>query len=122
MVSTKKYTDKIPTEDQEQIALVKWLNFYHIPFYHIPNGGTRNLREGRKFKLMGVQSGVPDICIPEGRKGYFGMYIELKRSKGGIISENQSLWMEKLAKLNHFVCVAYGCQDAIKFIKGYYYD
>ena len=58
-----------PTEDEEQIALMKWAAVMSGRYpelrlmYHIPNGGARSKPEAARFKAMGVKKGVPDICI-----------------------------------------------------------
>src|SRR5690606_24999959 len=95
-LSTAKF--KPFTEVKEQIIAATWLDRQGIIWYHIPNGGYRNPIEAAKFKRMGVKSGVPDICIPMARKGYHGLYIELKRVSGGKLSTTQTEWRDKLLR------------------------
>ncbi len=109
----------IPKEDQEQIVAATWLTKNNIPFYHIPNGGKRNAMEGVKFKRMGVKAGVPDICIPLARKGYHGLYIELKRQKGGVLSESQAYWRDLLRRNGYDWFLAEGADELIKYVKDY---
>ena len=118
-MKTRKKKALVPSEDQEQMALVKWLNLFQIPFYHVTNK-SRNVIEGRKHKLMGVQSGIPDICIPVARKCYHSLYIELKRVQGGVVSDNQKEWISRLRELGCAVFIAYGCEEAIRVIKEYF--
>lgn len=118
MYQTKRKT-KVSTEAQEQIVIATWLAKNNILFYHIPNGGRRNLLEAIKFKRMGVQPGVPDVCIPLARKGYHGAYGELKRVKGGVVSEAQRYWLAELAKAGYYVFVAKGADEFINCIKNY---
>lgn len=76
----------IPSEDQEQAAIVKRLQALGLCFTHPPNGGARSKSEGAKFKRLGVVAGVPDLLIftrapnlPDAR----GVAIELKDRNGG---------------------------------------
>ena len=56
--------------------------------FHVPNGGNRDGREGRKFKGMGVFPGVADLLFIY--KGEF-MAIELK-TPTGTQSPKQKYW------------------------------
>lgn len=117
----RKVERKCPTEQQEQFKLVHWLRLQNILFYHIPNGGKRNIIEAAKFKRLGVSPGVPDIClpIPHDRKGHHGLYIELKTISGGVISDSQQEWIEKLTKNGYLAVICKGADEAIEVIKDY---
>ena len=117
--SNFKLKVQMPTEDQEQIVLATWLAKNNILFYHCPNGGSRNMIEAVKFKRMGVKAGVPDICIPIARKGHHGLYCELKRRSGGVITEQQAYWLEELKLQGYYVFVSKGADDAIIKVKNY---
>lgn len=110
----------LATEDQEQQVFVDWLNLERITFYHIPNGGYRNQREGGKFKRLGVQAGVPDICIPVPSQSYHGLYVELKRKKGGVVSPSQKSWICRLNALGYKAIIALGAADAIEMTQRYF--
>ncbi len=120
-IKPKKIKSKpaCPTEVHEQIVAATWLEKNNVTFYHIPNGGRRSLSEGVKFKRMGVKAGIPDLCIPLARKGYHGLYIELKRQRGGVISEAQQYWLSQLKKEGYDVYVAKGANDLISYVKNY---
>lgn len=109
----------IATEDQEQKALVQWLDAKRLLFYHIPNGGCRSGREASKFKLLGVKSGVPDLCIPIARGGFHALYIELKRKYGGKVSDSQMAWLDALRREGNLAEIAFGCDHAIEIITSY---
>jgi len=115
------YTKQIfsPTERQEQRALKDWLELNKIPFYIIPNGGSRHLIEAYQLKLDGVQAGVPDICIPV-KKGNFGsLYIEIKRRRGGRVTKEQKGWIDKLNENGQKAVVCYGWEEACLVILDY---
>jgi hypothetical protein len=109
----------IPTELQEHITCVEWLELKGILHFHIPNGGYRNQREGAKFKRMGVKAGIPDLCIPIARKGFHGLYIELKRARHGRESERQKFWIAELKKQGYDVFIAKGASQLIKYVEYY---
>lgn len=87
--------------------------------YHIPNGGKRGKAEAIRFKAEGVKSGVPDICLPVARLGYHGLYIELKRRKGGKVSEEQNEWIGALNGQGYAAVVCRGWESAKEFIMAY---
>ena len=109
----------VPTEDYEQTLLATWLAKQNIKFYAIPNGGQRNLYEAVKLKRMGLQPGIPDLCVPIPSGSYHGLYIELKRTKGGKISDAQKDWIAILSELGYFVSVAYGFEQAKEVVLHY---
>jgi hypothetical protein len=115
----KPLKSQVPTEEYEQIKAAVWLAKNNILFYHIPNGGRVGVIRGAKLKRMGVQSGVPDICIPVPRKGRHGLYIELKRQTGGVVSDNQRYWMTELRKNGYDCFVATGSDELIRYVKNY---
>ena len=118
MVAKKKVSLCL-TEDQEQTKLVVWLEKNNIDFFAIPNGGKRNLMEALKLKRTGVKSGIPDLCIPISLEPYHGLYIELKRVKGGIVSGTQTYWINKLRENGYKVEVCKGA-DAAKVVVSEY--
>lgn len=115
----KKVTDLIPKEDREQMLFVTWLNKKGIRVAASANGGYRNFLEALKFKRMGVSAGFPDLFIPLISGEYHGLFIEMKRSKGGVISENQKEWLAYLKSQNYYADVAYGFDDAVKITEQY---
>tara|TARA_R100000781_G_scaffold60632_1_gene38776 strand:+ start:4706 stop:5071 length:366 start_codon:yes stop_codon:yes gene_type:complete len=64
-------------------------------FWHTPNGGKRNPREGAKLKAMGTKAGVPDLFFPVPTGKFNGLFIELKGPRGRI-SDHQKRMMTSL--------------------------
>ena len=114
-----------PTEAEEQTELFTWAELLRGRFpelrllYHVPNGGSRNRIEAARLQAQGVKAGVPDLCLPVARGKYHGLYIELKRTRGGRISEAQEGWLEALAEQGYAAAVCKGWQDAAETIKKY---
>lgn len=82
---------RIPSESEEQKALIKWWALQYPLFepllFHIPNGGLRNLKTAKRLKAEGVKAGVADLFLAIANKKYHGLFIEMKRLKGN----NQTL-------------------------------
>lgn len=114
-----------PNEDEEQMALFEWarLQCGRWPelalMHHIPNGGKRSKTEAARFKEMGVKAGVPDIFLPAAKGGHHGLYIELKRQRGGKVSERQKEWAEALSKQGYRVIICHGWPAAAEAILEY---
>lgn len=113
------------TEHGEQAALFCWaaamVNIGNdtrkdlSKLYAIPNGGKRDARTAAMLKAEGVRVGVPDVCLPvpvfadAGGPHYqhfketqpfggvlVGLYIEMKKVKGGSLSEEQAARIAEL--------------------------
>jgi hypothetical protein len=60
----------------------------------------------------GVKAGVPDLCLPVARGQYHGLYIELKRHRGGRTSDHQSEWLDALSAQGYKAALCYGWEQA----------
>jgi hypothetical protein len=123
----KKPKAIVPSEHSEQCAFHQWLQWRNIPHFAVPNQNTASFYDNgvacsiaNKKKAEGVSRGVPDLVIfmPKVQ-----LYIELKAIKGGVVSEEQSEWIDVINSYPY--CqgfVAHGCDEAIaiaeQFIKG----
>ena len=85
----------------------------------IPNGGKRDIRTAAKLKAEGVKPGVPDIFLPVPRGGKHGLYIELKRRKGGTVSAAQEAWIRALTEQGYVCAVCHGATAARDEIEAY---
>ena len=115
----------VPLESVEQKRLFEWAGYERGRhpelelMFHIPNEGKRSARTGARMKGEGMKSGVPDICLPVARGGCHGLYIELKRQKGGIVTEEQTKWLEDLSRQGYAVAVCRGWERASEIILEY---
>lgn len=120
----------VPLEDDEAMVFADWLRAMQIPHTHIANeiGGSTRVAKVRalKAKRMGQTAGVWDyeIFLPikniDGDiDAYQEMRIELKRAKGGTVSEAQKKWGE-IYQLSGIPCaVCKGAEKAIEFVENY---
>ena len=109
--------DRIPTEHEEQRELVLW--FRHtwpgVRIFAIPNGGARSPATAGRLKAEGVSSGVPDLFIPA-----WGLWVEMKRTKGGSLSAEQKDWIAYLESVKFCCIVGKGSDDAKGKIQAFF--
>ena len=114
-----------PTEDEEQIQIIRWALCQRGKhpelglLLHIPNGGSRGKVEAARFKAMGVKKGVPDLFLPAPRGGYAGLFIELKRRRGGQVSADQREWIAALTNEGYCAQVCRGFEEAVELLSRY---
>lgn len=75
------------SENQLQEALAVHLNVLEkttelFRWFHVPNGGRRDIGTATNLKKQGVKPGIPDICIMFG--GGIMIFIELKCATGSL--------------------------------------
>lgn len=108
----------VPTEAQEQMTLFSWAAMQSGKYpelnllYHVPNGGSRHKAEAGRLRAEGVKAGVPDLCLPVARGQHHGLYIELKRQRGGRTSDHQSEWLDALSVQGYKAALCYGWEQA----------
>lgn len=118
-------TSALPTESDEQIALFRWAAYESNAhpelrmMYHIPNERKCSPQQGARMKAEGRKPGVPDICLPVPKGGYHGLYIELKRTKGGRVTEEQQGWIKALDRCGYRAEVCRGWDAARQVIEEY---
>ena len=121
----------VPLERDEQVQLAKYLDSLKLLWCHVPNEGhggygKRAQVKGARLRAEGLKSGVPDILIfdrceveEDGATiPHSGCAIELKRQKGGRISEAQKRWLVDLKRRGWFTAVCNGFDEAKKVIEG----
>ena len=126
---TRKFL--IPTENQEQRALVKWLSLHPVLkdyFYKNNNEGKRTEAQTWNLKLMGLRPGVSDLLIPyPSRTGlYAGLWLEVKRNMNYPPSARKSEtwvrqqeWIDRMKTVGYDGYFCYGFEDGIKIIERY---
>lgn len=116
---------KCASEHYEQKAVVQWANVQSTRhpalslLYAIPNAAKRSVVTASIMKAEGMKSGVPDLCLPVARRGYHGLYIEMKKKNKSSTSDNQVWWIEQLNKQGYMAVICKGADEAIKTIKWY---
>ncbi len=115
----------IPTEYEEQTAIFRLSQLYvrQYPELRWLNGSLNGVRltigQAVKAKKAGNVKGYPDIFLPVRRGKYSGLFIELKRVKGGSIQAEQQEWREFLLSQGYSHHFCRGCDEAWKIILEY---
>lgn len=111
------------TESQEQRLLFKWWAFQYpqwdLLLFHIPNGGLRNKIVAHKLRLEGVKAGVADVFLAIGGGTKHGLFIEMKRKKGGTQSKLQKEFEDAVTKQGYLYKVCHGFEAARQAITDY---
>ena len=110
-------------EQKEQIALIKicrkspYTDLRKI--FAIPNGGKRNMVTAVNMKREGVLAGVPDLFLPVPRGQYHGLFTEMKKAKGGVVSPTQKEKLKELNEDGYKTEVGNGSVDAVDVLLEY---
>ena len=109
------------SEYDEQKILVKWLRDNKIKCASSGNGFALNTQDNvmymAKLKASGLSKGFPDleVFIGNGKS----LYIEMKRKKGGVVSEEQKKWITWLNDNGYSAKVCHGADEAIEYVRGF---
>lgn len=113
-----------PSEHLEQARFVLWTQLEagkHPTFslvFSIPNhsghAGAQIARwnAGNRLKAEGRKRGVPDLLYPVARGRYHGLFIEMKRVRGGSVDADQRAWHQALREQGYAVVVCKGAEAA----------
>lgn len=116
------------SEHQEQVSFIHAAKKYFRNLgndwcidllFAIPNGGVRDARTASSLKMEGVRPGVPDLFFARPIHGKAGLFIEMKKSKGGRVSPEQKTMMDVLTMAGYVCVVAKGCDEAFGYLKAY---
>jgi hypothetical protein len=124
-----------PHEHEECAALVKWAETQRHKGYklselliHVPNGAYHGSDRkaaavvARKLREQGLREGVFDYILPiplypPGVQGYVpGLWLEMKRTKGGKVSQEQIDFQFRMRTFGWQCEVAMGWVQAAAFI------
>jgi len=114
-----------PKEAEIQRSIFLWANIEakHYPELELLNASLNGVRltigQAKKAKNSGMRKGYPDLFLPVARGGYHGLYVELKRKKGGKVSDAQMWWLERLELQGYFSAVCRGYDEAVETIINY---
>jgi hypothetical protein len=111
-------------ERRHQVALIKWVKAVKDAYpvlkllYAVPNGGYRNIYVARKLKAEGVRAGVADLCLPAARRGYHGLYLEMK-SEEGVATKEQKAFLRGVLEEGYCAVIAQGVDEARALVRWY---
>lgn len=114
-------------ESAHQAQVVEWskwayktgkypmLNMLHCSLNGVKLSGT----QAKIAKGQGMLSGVPDLFLPVPKKGFHGLFIEMKSEKGRL-TDNQHWFLTNAESLGYKTAVCYSAKEAISAIQAYY--
>lgn len=125
MGKSMKNRPPCPSEHAEQTDLFVWADQAQAlhPELRLLNGSLNGVRltigQAVKAKKAGLKPGFPDISLPIPRGKYHGLYIELKKVRGGSVSKEQRGILNQLCQQGYYACVCRGAVAAIEVIIKY---
>lgn len=123
---TPQQIARAATEHAEQAALFCWINrkkHYHPELewiFAIPNGGSRDKITAGKLKAEGVTKGVFDLFVPYPKGLYHGLWIEMKKRTGGVVSPDQKKFGKEMCARGYHAVVCYSWEEAVDVISAYF--
>lgn len=116
-----------PHEEVDHMAVARYLDILGLLYIHVPSEGKRKKSTGGKLKAMGAPKGFPDFQIfdaPPLNPCAKGVCLELKRQKGGKITDDQRQWIEALRQRGWIAEISEGANAAIAWLQslGWYID
>ena len=117
-----------PTETQEQAALLQWWRAggrrslglpRHALLFAIPNGANKSPAMAARFQREGLLAGIPDLCLAWPSGDRHGLFIEMKRRRGGRVSEAQTAAMAALEAAGYACAVCRGWNEAVAALEAY---
>ena len=105
----------IASEFQEQVMLVQWLDLMGLKYSSIPNSTwTSSIKQKVRNKQSGLRPGLPDLLIALPGTGL--LFIELKRTKQGVVSKAQQDWIDTINSCpgaQAYVCKGFEAAKAV---------
>lgn len=113
----------VPKEYDEQRAIFEWAALCRLPgidmLYATLNGVRLPIGLAVKMSKAGLKQGPLDINLDVARGDYFGLRIELKRKKGGTLSDEQKQWILRLRDEGYKAVMLRGAEETIACITEY---
>ena len=116
-------------EHYEQCAVIEWWRLQYPAWsgllFASANGlylgGTPRQRAVRwaLFEKSGGRAGVADLFLALSSRGFHGLWIEMKASKGGRLSQDQKDFLADMREQGYAAYACKGADSAIDTIKDY---
>lgn len=122
MSAAKKY----PLEHDEQVAVIQWFRAMSDRFgvepemlFAIPNGGLRHPATAKRLVDEGVVAGVADLFLAVPTTAASGLWVEMKRQRGGSQKPEQKLFEQRMRARGYEYVLCRGAAAAIEAIEQY---
>ena len=125
-MGTEAAAARAATEADEQKAVIQWWRLVHGKYgvgehllMHVANEGSGSVVRGITQKRMGLRPGCPDLFLAVPCGGLSGLWIEMKRAKGGVVRPEQADFLLSLKAMGYAAEVCRGADKAIEAIDKY---
>jgi len=120
----------VPTEQASQAAVIAWANLASRTWpelrwlFAIPNGAFYGSDRraaaihAEKLRKSGLKPGVVDLFLPAARRGFHGLWIEMKR-KGEQTTDDQDKFIAFVTNQGYHAQVCYSAEEAIALLRDY---
>jgi len=102
----------------EQYPVLRWL-YSSLNGIFIPAPIHIRAKIINHMKAEGMKKGVADLCLPMARHGFHGLYIEMKRNDGGVLSKEQKDFLAFLEQQGYYGAVCNGYNEAVDVLEWY---
>jgi hypothetical protein len=107
-------------EDDLQMVVAEYLDMFlpkEIRWWHVPNGGKRDPREGARFKKMGVKAGVVDnhFLMPDGKLAVIELKIRPNKP-----TDEQHQFLAAVITTSGMGAVAYSLDEVLTTLNGWF--
>jgi hypothetical protein len=127
-------------EHNIQAGVFEWIEYQQHPafknIFAIPNGGSRNEKEGENLRKEGVRAGVWDVFMAYPSRGFHGLFLEHKTGKNELtkdkpiyykhshtevryIREGQVTWGRRLTDAGYCCKVSRSIPQSVEILKWY---
>ena len=108
------------SEERLQSEVVKYIKLQYpkVRFCASLGGIYTGPRQAAKAKRTGYSRGFPDLQITEQRKGFHGLFIEIKTHKG-TATQVQKEWIKDLQERGYKAEIAKGLPEILNLIDDY---
>jgi hypothetical protein len=118
------------SEHDEQATVIQWARYQEIRhpelyWLHsslngivIPAPPATRARIINHMKAEGMRKGIPDLFLPLARRGYHGLYIEMKTDKGKLTVEQKD-FLAYAEAAGYLDLACFGADEAIDQLKWY---
>jgi len=127
-IRARRERKPVPLEGNEAITLTEWVRAQGLGrwWVMVPNASKLAGNPGQraamvaKMKRQGFYVGASDYFLAMPQRAYHGLWLELKRIKGGSVTPEQKQFHVEMASMGYAVAVCKGFDEARQAINDYF--
>lgn len=105
-----------------QCECISWFRYFfpNILIWDSLNGVPLTNAQANREVKAGMLKGLPDLQIAAARKGFHGLFIEMKNGKKGVVREEQMEILTKLRAQGYLTAVARTKAQFVAIVNEYF--